>query len=154
MVIAAALELSPLSQEQRAAIVQRAELELLTPRGLRTLSPRDPDYRGRYGGGPEQRDLAYHQGTAWPWLVGFYVEAALRARGATDENLSALRALVDGFDAELAAHGLNHVDEVYDGDPPHRPGGCFAQAWSTGELLRARKLLDDARTSLTSRATP
>lgn len=140
MVIAAALELSPLSTEQRAGVVQLAERELVTPRGLRTLSPRDPDYQGRYAGGPEQRDRAYHQGTVWPWLAGFYVEACTRAHGAS--RADALRVWLDGFDAELVSHGLNHIDEVHDGDPPHRPGGSFAQAWSTAEILRARALLE------------
>ena len=135
MVIAAALDLSPLTQAQRAAVVQRAELDLLTPRGLRTLAPRDPDYHGRYGGSPEERDRAYHQGTTWPWLIGFYVEACLRARG--DENLVALSRLLDGFDGELGTHGLNHISEVYDGDPPHRPGGCIAQARTRPSSARA-----------------
>jgi len=144
MVIAAALELSPLSTAQRIDIVQRVELELLTPRGLRTLAPGDPSYHGHYDGGPEERDNAYHQGTVWPWLIGFFVEASLRAHGPTKSNLEALARLLAGFDGELQSHGLNHVSEVYDGDPPHRPGGCFAQAWSTAELLRARRLLDQS----------
>jgi predicted glycogen debranching enzyme len=144
MVIAAALELSPLSAEQRIDVVQRAELDLLTPRGLRTLAPGDPDYHGRYAGGPEERDNAYHQGTVWPWLIGFFVEASLRAHGPTKANVEALTKLLAGFDGELQTYGLNHVSEVCDGDPPHRPGGCFAQAWSTAELLRAWRLLDAA----------
>lgn len=151
MVIAAALELSPLSTEQRAAVVLRAEQELVTPRGLRTLSPRDPEYQGRYAGGPEQRDRAYHQGTVWPWLAGFYVEACTRAHGAS--RAVALRAWLDGFDAELASHGLNHISEVHDGDPPHRPGGSFAQAWSTAEILRARALLEPAPREISAPAS-
>lgn len=144
MVIAAALELSPLSRAQRADIVHRAELELLTPRGLRTLAPCEREYRGRFHGGPEERDRAYHQGTVWPWLTGFYCEAVLRAHGGGAEVVARLRAYLRGFEGELATHGLNHVSEVYDGDPPHRPGGCIAQAWSTAELLRAHALLEEA----------
>jgi predicted glycogen debranching enzyme len=144
MVIAAALPLSPLTQAQRGRVVAVAREELLTPRGLRTLTARDPAYRGRYEGGPEERDLAYHQGTVWPWLGGFYVEAALRA--ATRQKLAAvrseLRAWLLGFAHELDRAGLDHVSEVFDGDAPHRPGGTFAQAWNTGELLRALALLD------------
>ncbi len=81
MVIAAALASSPLDRPHRLAVVETAERELLTPLGLRTLSPSSPDYQGRYSGGPVGRDRAYHQGTVWPWLLGFYVEACLRARG-------------------------------------------------------------------------
>lgn len=143
MVIAAALPLSPFSVAQRAAVVQKARDELLTPRGLRTLSPGDPAYRGRYEGGGEQRDGAYHQGTVWPWLGGFFVEAALRA--ATKKQLpqvtAELRAWLEGFVAECDRAGLDHVSEVFDGEAPHRPGGTFAQAWNTGELLRALALL-------------
>ncbi len=144
MVIAAALELSPLSVLQRADIVRVAENDLLTPRGLRTLAPREPEYVGRYGGGALERDGAYHQGTAWPWLMGFYVEAYLRAHGSSETTRKHLRRLLDGFAVELGGHGLNHVSEVFDGDPPHRPGGSFAQAWSTAELLRAYALCESA----------
>jgi predicted glycogen debranching enzyme len=145
MVLAAALELSPLSTEQRAGVVQRAELELLTPRGLRTLSPADPAYRGEYRGSPEARDQAYHQGTAWPWLLGFHVEAALRAFPGDRARAARLAELVDGLLETAREGGLGHVAEVFDGDPPQRPGGCFAQAWSTAELLRARHLLGEAQ---------
>jgi predicted glycogen debranching enzyme len=143
MVIAAALELSPLSRDQRAGVVQRAELELVTPRGLRTLSPREESYRGEYAGGPEERDAAYHQGTAWPWLVGFHVEATLRAFPDDRARRDRLVELVEGLIATTREGGLNHVAEVFDGDPPQRAGGCFAQAWSTAELLRSRRLLEE-----------
>lgn len=144
MVIAAALELSPLSDDQRAGVVDRAERELLTPVGLRSLGPADREYRGHFRGGPAERDRSYHQGTVWPWLTGFYVEAALRARGTGEADVGKLRRLLSGFHRELAAHGVLHVAEVFDGDPPHRPGGTIAQAWNTAELLRARRMLDEA----------
>ncbi|MBL9078864.1 MAG: glycogen debranching enzyme family protein [Planctomycetes bacterium] len=144
MVLAAALPHSPLSAAQRRAVVAMVEAELRTPRGLRTLSPRDAGYRGRYEGDPEQRDLAYHQGTAWPWLGGCYVEAALLATPPKQQPAvrAALRAWLDDFLPELDRAGLDHVSEVFDGDLPQRPGGTFAQAWNTGELLRALALLD------------
>ena len=149
MVIAAALPRSPLTVAQRRSVVQKAAAELVTARGLRTLSPRDAAYRGRYEGGIDARDAAYHQGTAWPWLAGFHVEAALR--GATKKQLPAvrreLRAWLDGFLPALDEAGLDHVSEVFDGEAPQRPGGTFAQAWNTGELLRALDLID-------SKATP
>jgi len=140
-VIAASLELSPLSSAQRADVVQVALNELVTPRGLRTLSPHDPRYVGLYQGGPVERDRAYHQGTVWPFLLGFAVEAALRAFPAAGARVRRLEKAVEGFVDTLDEHGLGQVSEVYDGDPPHRPGGTPAQAWSVAELLRALVLL-------------
>lgn len=146
MLVAAALPRSPLSVAQRAGVVAKARAELVTPVGLRTLSPLDPAYRGRYEGGIDARDRAYHQGTVWPWLAGFYVEAALAAvpRKARKAEAAALREWLAGFAPELARAGLDHVSEVFDGDPPHRPGGTFAQAWNTGELLRAAALVAES----------
>jgi len=146
MLVAAALPRSPLSAAQRAGCVAAAEAELLVPIGLRTLSPRDGAYRGSYEGDQERRDRAYHQGTAWPWLAGFYVEAALRAAPRAHKRTAAkLRAWLDGIAPELDRAGLGHVSEVFDGDAPHRPGGTFAQAWNTGELLRALALVAEAQ---------
>jgi predicted glycogen debranching enzyme len=144
MVLAAALEFSPLSTAQRARVLAVAERELLTPYGLRTLARGHESYVARYTGDPEQRDRAYHQGTVWPWLLGFFCEAALRVDG-TQRNRSRLRALWDAFTPELASGGLNHISEVYDAEPPHERGGTFAQAWNTAELLRAFALLDEGQ---------
>lgn len=145
MVIAASLEWSPLSREQRKDVVLAADARLVTPRGLRTLDPRHPEYCPRYEGGVLSRDRAYHQGTVWPWLCGAYVEATLRAYGAERPVVSRLAGWLDGFEDATTEMGLGHVAEVYDGDPPHRAGGAFAQAWSVAELLRAYDLLDRAR---------
>jgi predicted glycogen debranching enzyme len=142
MVIAAALELSPLTRGMRTDVVQCARAQLLTPVGLRTLDPRHPDYQGRFGGGCEERDRAYHQGTVWPWLIGFFVEAWLRAHGGRAEQKEFLIELLDGFGAQLEGQGLLHVSEVLDGDPPHRPGGTIAQAWNSAEILRAYDLIE------------
>ncbi|MEC8253560.1 MAG: amylo-alpha-1,6-glucosidase [Planctomycetota bacterium] len=147
MLVGAALPRSPLSRDQRAAVVAVARDALVTPCGLRTLSPDDERYVGAYGGGVEERDHAYHQGTVWPWLAGFYVEAALRA--APDAHRPQVAASqLEWLDAllarELERGGADHVNEVFDGDPPHRPGGTFAQAWNTGELLRAHSLCREA----------
>jgi len=123
-------------------VVDLVERTLLTPLGLRTLSPEHPDYAGHYRGGPRERDAAYHQGTAWPWLMGPFVEAWLRVRGSTaaakrEAHQRFLRPLLD----HLGTAGLGHVSEVVDGDPPHTPGGCPFQAWSLGELVRIERLL-------------
>ena len=123
-------------------VVARVEARLLTPLGLRTLDPADPAYVGRYRGGPAERDGAYHQGTAWPWLMGPFVEAWLRGRGrdAAAKAEAAARFLAP-LERHLGQAGLGHVSEVVDGDAPHTPGGCPFQAWSLGELLRIRAMV-------------
>ncbi len=148
MLAAGGLPFEVVTPELRAGIVTLAERELLTPLGLRTLSPSDPDYRPRYAGGPAERDGAYHQGTAWPWLLGPFVAAWLAVRGGRPEALAAARAEArTRFLAPLREHlhaaGLGHVSEVADGDPPHCPGGCPFQAWSLGELIRIEIMLGD-----------
>jgi len=119
----------PLIEGERAeSILRVCEEKLLTPYGLRTLSPDDSRYRGIATGPPEERDAAYHQGTVWPWLIGAYADAVQRVRGERPE----FPALI----AHLADAGLGSISEVFDGDPPHAPRGCIAQAWSVAELLR------------------
>ena len=143
MLLAAALPRSPLTRKQRRGVVEAAQ-ELVTPRGLRTLAPSDDAYRGNYGGDQQSRDLAYHQGTVWPWLAGFYVEASLASVGRS-RRASLRQSLLEwlhGFLPEVDRSGLGHISEVFDGDPPHAPGGTFAQAWSTAEMLRALQLCD------------
>jgi glycogen debranching enzyme len=128
------------------AIVDVVERELLTPAGIRTLSPRDPAYCGRYAGGPSRRDAAYHQGTAWPWLMGAFVDAWLRVHGDdAGARAQARDRLLVPLQAHFAAYGLGHVGEIADGDAPHAPRGCPFQAWSVGELIRAfRRTAPDA----------
>jgi predicted glycogen debranching enzyme len=128
----------PVVEGDRARmVVDVVERELLTPRGLRSLSPNDADYVSRYLGSSERRAAAYHQGTVWPWLIGPFVGAWLRVRA----NDSGAREEADSrFIAPLLEHldegGLNHVSEITDADAPHTPRGCPFQAWSVGELLR------------------
>jgi predicted glycogen debranching enzyme len=125
-------------------IVDTVERRLLTPLGLRSLAPGSPDYAPSYGGGPEQRDAAYHQGTVWPWLMGAFVDAWLRVRDRTDDARAEAR---DRFLAPLMRHldeaGIGHVSEVASAEPPFMPGGCPFQAWSLGELLRISEMLVD-----------
>ncbi|MFN3241263.1 MAG: amylo-alpha-1,6-glucosidase [Planctomycetota bacterium] len=153
MLVAAALSRSPLRNVQRQGVVDKANELLLTPCGLRTLAPDEPSYVGVYGGGLEGRDRAYHQGTVWPWPAGFYVEACLRGAARRSRKKVAtelLQWLEQLLARELDRAGIDHVSEVFDGDPPHRPGGTFAQAWNTGELLRAHEL---CRAVLAGRST-
>lgn len=111
--------------------------ELYTPFGLRTLSPSDRAYHPRYGGGPAERDAAYHQGTVWPWLVGPLVTALRRAAGRPEESRRAAARMLQPFAAHLREAGVGYISEVFDAEYPHRPGGCIAQAWSVAEVLRA-----------------
>jgi predicted glycogen debranching enzyme len=124
-----------LSPEQARSVVSVVQRELRTPYGLRSLAPSDPAYRGRYDGDPHSRDSAYHQGTVWPWLLGPFLRAYLQAnnhsqtaRVQAEQWLAALKAYVE-------SSGVGQVPEVFDGDAPHRAGGCMAQAWSIAELL-------------------
>ena len=141
-IIAAALPYSPLSIGQRSDVVVRTELELRTPAGLRTLSPESPLYRGRYPGDREHHSWTHHQGSAWRWLVGYYVEASLRAFPDDLERIRDLGIYLDGFHELLDVYGLGFVSGLADGDPPHRPGGTIARAMSVAELIRARALLE------------
>lgn len=126
--------------ERARRIVDVLERVLWAPLGLRTLPRWDPRYRGRYAGGPLERDEAYHQGTIWPWLLGPFVEAWVRAQGGGDGAKAAARArFLTPILTHLDEAGLGHVSEVADGDPPYRPGGCPFQAWSLGELLRLER---------------
>jgi predicted glycogen debranching enzyme len=118
-------------------VVEIVDRKLLTPYGLRTLSPDHQKYRGRYGGDLEARDHAYHQGTVWPWLVGHYIKAYLRTHGRDEKTVPYCFSLLEPFLEHLKHAGLGTVSEVFDGDSPHRPGGCIAQAWSVAEVLRA-----------------
>jgi predicted glycogen debranching enzyme len=133
----------PVVQDDLArGIVGLVERTLLTPLGLRSLAPDDPDYRGQYRGGPAARDAAYHQGTVWPWLIGPFVEAWLSVQGTrTDARAEARARFLPPLLAHLETAGLGHISEVADGDPPHRPGGCPFQAWSLGALIRLDHLL-------------
>lgn len=128
--------------EAARKIVDLVESRLLTPMGLRTLDPDDPEYQPRYGGDARQRDGAYHQGTVWPWLMGSFVDAWLKTRPNSPDTLEEARAR---FFAPLLSHlhtaGIGHVSEIADGDPPHAPRGCPFQAWSLGELVRIDALL-------------
>lgn len=124
------------------SVLRVVERELLTDFGLRTLSPRDPRYVGKYKGGPYERDSSYHQGTVWPWLLGPYLSAYLRINGRTPESIAYCQRRLDVLEAERSKHCLGHIAEIYDGDAPHRPVGAPAQAWSLSELIRVRTELE------------
>jgi predicted glycogen debranching enzyme len=122
-----------LTPEQQRGIVETCQRSLLTSHGLRSLSPDDPQYQGCYGGDRLRRDGAYHQGTVWGWLIGPFVQAHLRVY----RDLPGARAFLEPMKYHLSGSGLGNISEIFDGDPPFTPRGCFAQAWSVAEVLRA-----------------
>jgi len=132
-ILAVSLPATPLTRQRQRAVVDVGARHLLTPFGLRSLAPGDPRYRGRYEGGPRERDAAYHQGTAWGWLLGPFVLAHLRVY--RDPNRAA--AFLQPFEHHLKVHGVGTASEIFDGDAPFRPRGCIAQAWTVAEILRA-----------------
>jgi predicted glycogen debranching enzyme len=128
--------------ERARAVVDLAEAKLLTPAGLRSLSPDDPQYRGAYRGGVWARDTAYHQGTVWPFLMGAFVEAWVRTRGGGDLVVDeARKSFLEPFLKSLDPHHIGHLPEIAEGDAPHAPRGCPFQAWSVGEALRLDRVV-------------
>jgi len=144
-VLAISLTHTMVAKDRAVSILSVIERELLTPRGLRTLSPSDPNYIGRYEGGPGTRDGAYHQGTVWPWLMGPYITAYVKVSGRKAGRRFAAMWL-ENFQQHLYEACLGQVSEIFDGDAPHSPRGCVAQAWSVAELLRA--MVEDIKSHL------
>ncbi|MEA2010136.1 MAG: amylo-alpha-1,6-glucosidase [Actinomycetota bacterium] len=137
---AASLFHSPLPLERQRAVVDACTASLLTPLGLRTLGPDEPEYRGRYGGGLVERDGAYHQGTVWPWLIGPFADAHLRVY----QDQAAIEKLLEPFIVHLGEYGMGTIAECAEGDPPHDPRATIAQAWSVAEVMRVlRRCRDD-----------
>jgi predicted glycogen debranching enzyme len=131
-VIAMALVYPLIEGDRARAALDVVTAKLLTPYGLRTLSPDDPRYQSVYRGDQRTRDVAYHMGMAWPWLLGPYLDAHLRLYG----DREAVRRMVEPFQAHLADAGLGTISEIFEPEPPYRPVGCIAQAWSVAEILR------------------
>jgi predicted glycogen debranching enzyme len=136
-VFAASLHYAILPPEKTKPMLDVVERELLTPFGLRTLSPRDSRYRPRYEGGVWDRDSAYHQGTVWPWLMGPFISAYVKAHGRSAESRQQAQVWLEGFSEHMEVAALGQVSEILDAEAPHKPRGCVAQAWSVAELLRA-----------------
>ena len=132
-VIAMALPFGPAKGDKAKRALEIVARELLTPYGLRTLGPQEMNYHGRFQGPLAELDAAYHQGTAWPWLLGQYATALVRING----DREGARQALNGVIAMLKEYGLGGIAEVYDGDAPQRPNGCPWQAWSIGEIFRA-----------------
>lgn len=146
---AIALEYSPVSDENKSSIMQTIANELITSRGIRTLSPRNEAYRGVYEGSQIDRDLAYHQGCAWIIPLDYYIDLAFRMIGPS--FLKRAEYLIEGFYKDIYKHGVGAFSELYDGDPPHEPHGAISSACSTAALLRIEYLLDRYRQQTTDR---
>jgi predicted glycogen debranching enzyme len=143
-IFAVSLPYSPLNPEQSSGVVNKVSNHLLTPVGLRTLSPEDKKYEGRYGGDGSTRDTAYHQGTVWPWLLAQFGEAYLRvAEDKAAARIFLLNHLRSFIRQHMPTAGIGCISEIFDGGPPHRPNGCIAQAWSVAGLIRLYSLLNE-----------
>ncbi len=135
-IFAVSLPYSPLSGAQARAVVRKVWQLLYTPYGLRSLSPTDPEFKGRYLGNQWERDAAYHQGTVWSWLSGHFISAYLRVNHRSQASLQTARQMLQPFKDHLREHGVGTVSEIFDGSYPFTPRGCYAQAWGVAEVLR------------------
>jgi predicted glycogen debranching enzyme len=142
-VIALALKYPVLAEERWRPVLEIAKSELLTPVGLRSLSPKDKNYKAKYDGDLLARDAAYHQGTVWAWLIGPFFNAWRRAYPG---DAASLESFLSGFSQHLSEDGIGTISEIFDAEPPFAPRGCIAQAWSVAEALRCNLLLHRDRT--------
>jgi predicted glycogen debranching enzyme len=135
-IFAVSLHHSMLPRDRAEKVLEVVERELLTPYGLRTLNEQDPNYKGRYEGDPWHRDSAYHQGTVWPWLMGPFIAAYLKVHGSSEETRRHARELLRPLEEHFSEGCLGQISEIYDGSVPQYERGCFAQAWSVGQILQ------------------
>ena len=140
MIFAVAFDYSPLDKKQQKSVLDYCTKELLTPKGLRSLSPKSSGYNPMYVGPQVQRDYAYHQGTAWPWLAGFYMEATLKVHKLS--RVSYVDRLLVGYEEELFYHCIGTIPELFDGNPPFHGRGAISFAMNVAEIMRVVKLLD------------
>ena len=140
MIFAVAFDYSPLETSQQKTVLDFCTRELLTPKGLRTLSPKSGGYNPMYVGAQTKRDYAYHSGTAWPWLGGFYMEACLKVYKRT--RLSFVQRQMVGYEDEMMYHATGTISELFDGNPPFHGRGAMAFAMNVAEILRTMKLID------------
>ena len=135
-IFAASLPNSPLTTDQQHAVVEVVRRELLTPVGLRTLAKSDPKYIGRYTGPVRQRDEAYHNGAVWPWLIGAFLDAYLKVHNESPASKQQVKQWLTPLIESMDQACIGQLHEIFEADEPHRPVGCFAQAWSVAEALR------------------
>lgn len=143
MVFATSLPFSPLHEEQKHGVLTRIQSELVTPRGLRSLAPKNPLYKGHYFGNEAERNRSYHNGSVWAWLSGHFAEAYLKLYGKS--GLHFIEKLYQNFEGCMIEHGISTISEIFDGDPPHTPRGSISQAWSVAEVLRMGYMVETAK---------
>jgi predicted glycogen debranching enzyme len=141
--IATSLVFSPLTSEMKKSILDVVKSELLTSKGLRTLAPKNPAYKGIYKGDQEQRDRAAHQGTVYPWLLEHFVKGYMEVHKRSGLNLA--KEVFDGFGEEMTRHGIGTISELFDGNPPHDPKGAISFACSVASLLRIGEMIDNCK---------
>ena len=139
MAVAIGLDYSPLDRRQRKRVLDVVTRELLTPKGLRTLSPKSYGYRPFYLGSPEEREMALHQGPARPWLIGFYADAYLRVFGMS--GISYIDRMLIGFEDEMSQGCIGSLSQLYDGNPPFQGRGAISHATNVAEVLRTLRTL-------------
>jgi glycogen debranching enzyme len=132
-ILSIALTHPVLNREHWLAVVNQVKEHLLTPVGLRSLSPQHVDYKQNYDGDLYTRDAAYHQGTVWAWLIGPYIDALIKTQ---PENKPHVQKLLSGFYQHMSEAGIGSISEIFDAESPYTPRGCIAQAWSVAEVLR------------------
>jgi predicted glycogen debranching enzyme len=144
-VVAVSVPFSPLTDEMKKSVLEIVKRDLLTPRGLRSLTPNHPDYAGKYEGNQLQRDLAFHQGSAWPWLIEHFCEGYLRLY--KKSGLHLIKSIIKDFEPTVNEHGIGTISEIYDGNPPHEPHGAISQASSVAALLSVIHRVEEMETS-------
>jgi predicted glycogen debranching enzyme len=139
-IFATSLKYIPISENKCKLVLDAVTKELLTPKGIRSLAPKNPLYEGRCEGGEAIRSRAHFQGSVFPWLVGHYIEGTLKLYGRA--FVSKARWIIEQFEEDVTDRGISSISEAYNGDPPHKQRGCISQAWNVGEILRAMSLID------------
>lgn len=141
MMIAVSLPYTPISEKIRQLVLKKVCEELLVEKGIRTLSPNDSNYRGKYEGTQAERDAAYHQGTAWPWLLAPFADGMMAVYG--KQSLALLENILYRFDSCMTEYGISTISEVTDGNPPYNANGCISQAWSVAALLHIKAIMEN-----------
>lgn len=142
-IFACSLPYCPISEIKQERVLETVRKVLLTPKGIRSLAPHHPDYKGMCIGNQTERDLAYHQGTVWPWILGHFCEAYIKIHGKS--ALSFIEKIFYNFEEDMTVHGIGTISEIYDGDPPHTPRGAISQAWSVAEIIRIYFMINELK---------
>ena len=140
MILVTSLPYSPVNKKIKQLVLKKAKDDLMTIRGLRSLSPRNPNYKSVCTGSQHERDNAYHQGTVWPWFFAHFAEGYLKVHGKS--GLRKMQWYLEQFEDVMSEHGIGSISEIYDGDPPHKARGCISQAWSVAEIYRAKIMIE------------